>query len=695
MRRWPRRRDRRTSLRDGARRSVALVVSVMALTALVTIGTTRAVVDAFRDSALSVDQDSIAAQHLKEEVVSHAMLVTHTNGSVPRQQLAMLEQAIRDDFAHAIGSQGSADARSLVQAALAEWEALVHAARGATDDQARDDAVTEHVPRAISLLDEAEAAGRESFHVNLDGAERSERTAIVALVVLELVTILLFVRLARRTSSRVLRPLGVLRDSANRLAAGDLDHRVTVDHRDEIGELAASFNAMADSIAANQRALAREASTDPLSGLANRAAFATRLNTIVSGPERRAGSRAVLFVDLDDFKEVNDRLGHGAGDELLCEVARRLLAAVRPGDLVARLGGDEFALLLDELESPDLAAAVAERVVRVLGEPVELGGDTVQVGASVGVVELTPGSTATQLLRQADIAMYAAKSRGKNRVEHFDAGLDQASMRRLCLRADVRSALDRGEVDVRYEPVVDLVTHRIAGLEVAPHWTHPDWGALDAAELVELAGETGVIVRLGTWVLTEGARHVSEWRQRHERPDMWLSLDVSHRQLESSDFAGGVLRALTAAGLPAECLVLELPESLLAHPGDTCAATIAALRQAGVRLALDGLGTGHSSVGTLRQQHLDMIKIDPSFTADAHANSDGDGLLTAIVSLTQHLGIEPVPEGIDDPEQLDRLRAMGCRIGQGPLLCVGLDAAAMERLLSLGEEAFRQPLRDH
>jgi EAL domain-containing protein (putative c-di-GMP-specific phosphodiesterase class I) len=218
---------------------------------------------------------------------------------------------------------------------------------------------------------------------------------------------------------------------------------------------------------------------------------------------------------------------------------------------------------------------------------------------------------------------------------------------------------------------------------------------LDAAELAELAGETGVIVRLGTWVLTEGARQVSEWRQRYERPDMWLSVDVSKRQLESSDFAAGVELALADAGLPAECLVLELPETLLAHPDGTCAGTIAALRQAGVRLALGGLGTGHSSVGTLRQQHLDMIKIDPSFTADAHADSDGDGLLTAIVSLTQHLGIEPVPEGIDDSVQLDRLRSMGCRIGQGPLLCVARDPAAMDRLLSAGERALWQPLRDH
>ncbi|MGE0000282.1 MAG: putative bifunctional diguanylate cyclase/phosphodiesterase, partial [Ilumatobacteraceae bacterium] len=554
----------------------------------------------------------------------------------------------------------------------------------AGDGQARGSAVTERVPEVLSLLDRSTATSRAAVRADVRDAERTERLVLGVIAALELLAVWLVVRLVRSTSADVIGPLGALRDSANRLAAGEIDHRVTVERADEIGELAAAFNAMADAVAGTQRELAREASTDGLSGLANRSAFAARLDAVVARLDRRAGSQAVLFVDLDDFKGVNDRCGHGAGDELLREAAHRLERVIRPGDLVARLGGDEFALLLDDLAEPADATTIAARIVESLAEPIEVGGELLHVGASVGVAVREAGSASSQLMRQADIAMYAAKAKGKNRVEVFDAGLDAVTMTRLQLRADISSAVERGEVALAFQPIVDLRTGRVEGLEASPRWHHSTFGVVPPSTVVALAAETGAVVRLGEWILDAAARQVQLWREQYDRNDVWVSVDLGERQVEADGFVEAVTHVLEATGLPPESLVLELAEAMLTGPNAVRDSTLARLRAAGIRIALDDFGSASTSVGYLRQLPLDIIKVAPSFVADARPDSEGDGLLTAVVRLIGRLGLDVVAEGVDDGPQLERLRAMGCRLGQGDALYPLQQVAGIEALLANG-----------
>ena len=451
---------------------------------------------------------------------------------------------------------------------------------------------------------------------DLAHATSFEREVLAILAVLELLAIILAVRLARLLTAEVLRPVSVLRDSANHLAAGDLDHRVVIDRADELGDLAVSFNAMADAIAVSQRSLSQEASSDSLSGLANRAAFRTRLEAALAQPQRHQGDQAVLFVDLDDFKDVNDTLGHAAGDHLLRVVAGRLTEAVRPGDVVARLGGDEFALLLDGFANPDDAFTLAEHVVAVLAEPVEIGGRRVHVGASVGLARRNHNSTLESLMREADVAMYAAKGLGKNRVERYDAALDDMAIARHMLRADVAAAADRGELVVDYQPVIHLETGTLMGLEALVRWQHPTRGLLPPSEFIDLAEETGAIISLGAWVMETAARQLKRWQRRYGLPDLWMSVNVSVCQLDVPDFADEVISMLSTSGLDPASVVLEITESVLADPKGGAPSALAALRRTGLRVALDDFGTGYSSIGYLRQLPVDILKIDQSFVAN-------------------------------------------------------------------------------
>ena len=388
---------------------------------------------------------------------------------------------------------------------------------------------------------------------------------------------------------------------------------------------------MAEAIAGSQRSLTVQANTDALSGLANRAAFQARLDAALARPNRRSGDQAVLFVDLDDFKDVNDTLGHAAGDELLRVVAGRLSDAVRPGDLVARLGGDEFAVLLDGLIDPGLAITVAERVVVALAEPVEIGQNWAHVGASVGLAIRQDDSTFDSLMREADVAMYAAKGKGKNRVELYDAGLDDVAVARHLLKVDLSRAVGRGELIVDYQPVVDIGTGTLVGLEALVRWQHPTRGLLPPAAFIELAEESGAIIDIGAWVLETASSQLTRWQHRYGLLDLWMSVNVSVCQLRAPGFVDEVQNVLRTTGLDPASLVLEVTESILIDPNGHAAAALAALRLTGVRVALDDFGTGYSSIGYLRQLPVDILKIDRSFVAGTDAGGPGNALLEAIV----------------------------------------------------------------
>jgi diguanylate cyclase (GGDEF)-like protein len=673
------------SLRSRWNRAFALLTIMVVLSGSAGFIGTRVLVDIFRGSAVRAELEATSSARLRTEVVSHSILVTSAITATQQRQLGASQATIRHDFAQTISGENTPRAKALLKSSFAQWQSIVAAAGPLghpADLVTRGTTVTTRAPLVLGLLDRAAAANRDAVSGQLAAATRTERDSMVALALLELLAIGLVVRLARRLSTEVLRPVGILRDSVNHLAGGELDHRVVVDRTDELGDLAVSFNAMADAIAGSQRSLTLEVNTDSLTGLPNRAAFGARLEATLSTSNRRAGHQAVLFVDLDDFKDVNDTLGHAAGDQLLRVVAGRLSDTMRPGDLVARLGGDEFAVLLDGVPDPEHALGVAQRVVSALAAPVQIGRSTVHVGASVGLAMRHERSTFDGLLREADVAMYAAKGKGKNRVERYDAGLDDLALARIALKTELGGAVDRGELVLDYQPMVDLDTGLLVGLEALVRWQHPTRGLLPPSAFISLAEETGDIIGIGAFVLDAAAQQVQGWQRRYQLPQLWVSVNVSVCELDAPSFAERVSDALRASRLDPACLVLEVTETILADPKGGAAAALSALRRTGIRVALDDFGTGYSSIGYLRQLPVDILKIDRSFLTGTYAGGPANALLEAIVAMAKSLGLTVIPEGIEELDQLSRLRAMGCHIGQGFLLSRPVPADSIDALLA-------------
>jgi diguanylate cyclase (GGDEF)-like protein len=674
---------RSTSLRVRWHRAFALLATCVLASGFVAFLGTRLVVGTYQDSARRIEQQATIGADLRTAIVSDSILIANPVTPAGEAERQVAESAIRSSFEQAIADARSDEAKGLLLQSQGQWQAILDSAGPAgkpADVATRGTAVSIRAPQALSLLDQAGSVGRNDVRADLRRAAETDRDAMIVLLLIVILAIVLAISLSRRLSNDVLRPVGILRDSANLLAAGELDHRVAVDRADELGELAVSFNEMADAIAGSQRSLSREASTDPLSGLANRAAFQTRLEAILAKPNRRSSTQAVLFMDIDDFKDVNDTLGHAAGDELLRVVATRLTGTVRPGDLVARLGGDEFALLLDGVSDPATAWVAAERVVAAMSEPVRIGDRWASVGASVGLAIRGEHSTYVDLMHQADVAMYAAKGRGKSRVERYDPGLEQSAAARQELRAEIALAVTRKELVVEYQPLVDLDTGDLVGVEALVRWRHPTRGLLPPSEFIPAAEDGGTIVGIGDFVLRTAAADLLRWQRRYGRPELWVSVNVSVCQLDAPDFVENVARALATAGLDPRSLVVEVTETVLADPAGATAGTLAELRETGTRVALDDFGTGFSSIGYLRRLPVDVLKVDRSFVADA--SQPGNVLLEAIVGMGQHLGLVVIPEGIEDFDQLTRLRAMGCRTGQGFLMSQPVSAQAIDALLA-------------
>ncbi|HWM10169.1 MAG TPA: bifunctional diguanylate cyclase/phosphodiesterase, partial [Solirubrobacteraceae bacterium] len=411
--------------------------------------------------------------------------------------------------------------------------------------------------------------------------------------------------------------------------------------------------------------LRHQAYHDNLTGLANRALFAERVNEAIRARPDAPDSVAVLYVDLDGFKLVNDTLGHDAGDELLVHVAKRVRACLRGRDLAARLGGDEFAVLLEDLESPEGAEAIAERLRVSLREPAHIRGREFALRASVGLA--CGGDDHDSLLRRADVAMYAAKSAGGDRVERFRPELLVTADARTELAADLRSAVARGEIELRFQPILDLEQGRVHAVEALARWRHPRRGLLPPSDFIEIAEQTGTIHELGEFIVDEACRVAATWPDAGgERPA--VSVNVSAEQLRTEGFAGIVAGALARHGLPAARLVLEVTESTaLAANGETQAA-LATLRDLGVSLALDDFGTGYSSLSYLARLQVDLLKLDREFLAGIDESPAQARLVGAVIQLARTLGVPVIAEGIERPGQLERLLELGGTLGQGFLL---------------------------
>ncbi len=411
--------------------------------------------------------------------------------------------------------------------------------------------------------------------------------------------------------------------------------------------------------------LRRQAFHDSLTGLANRALFADRLEHALARTRRFGQPIAVLFIDLDDFKTVNDSLGHGEGDRLLIAVSERLVKAVRTGDTIARMGGDEFAVLIEDPAEAGAPTVVAERLLAALEGPFEHGAKELFVHASVGVAtSASSGQKADDLLRDADVSMYTAKGNGKNRVEVFVPSMHEAALARLAVKGDLERALERGEFALVYQPIMNLETNRIAGVEALVRWNHPRRGLVGPTDFIPVAEETGLIVPLGRWVLERACWQAKTW-QNGTFEHLTMSVNVSARQIQEPAFVQEVADVLAATGLAPERLTLELTESVLMQDVDAIAMTLDALKGLGIRLAIDDFGTGFSSLSYLRRFPIDELKIDRSFVATMNTGPDESALVRSILKLGETLHLETVAEGIEQADQLAELRTLGAALGQG------------------------------
>jgi diguanylate cyclase (GGDEF)-like protein len=420
--------------------------------------------------------------------------------------------------------------------------------------------------------------------------------------------------------------------------------------------------------------LRHQAYHDPLTGLANRSLFTDQVNARILAPGPGL-LPVVLFIDLDDFKVVNDSLGHVAGDRLLVAVADRVRNIVRSGDVAARLGGDEFAILLDDVADLNRALSVSKRLLEALKVPVPIEGQELSISASIGIAAgRDEQDRADDLLRNADVAMYTAKAQGKSQYAVFEPTLHAAIIERHALSSELSRGVGRGELLVYYQPIVTLDTGRIHGVEALVRWRHPTRGIVGPDEFIPLAEETGAILALGRWVLTEACREVASWRGIWpEAESLVLTINLSAAQLQQPDFVDELRGILAETGFPAGNLVLELTETAMFHDTQTTIARLQALRQLGIRIAIDDFGTGYSSLGYLRRFQVDILKIARDFIGSADGGNEDWAFAHAIVALGRTLDLRIVAEGVEQPGQLNRLRQMGCEFGQGFLFARPVD----------------------
>ena len=437
--------------------------------------------------------------------------------------------------------------------------------------------------------------------------------------------------------------------------------------------------------------LMTQAFYDSLTALPNRALLLDRIEQAIARASRRGGTLGLLFIDLDNFKRVNDSLGHQSGDALLVAAAKRLTACVRPSDTVARLGGDEFVILLDQLTSEATAEAIllAQKILKQFEHPFSLGGKDYFVSVSVGIAladgaeKMPDGDT---LLRDADVAMYRAKSGGKARYVVFDADMRTDVVLRLELETGLRHAIARNELRVHFQPIVQLATEGFKEVEALVRWQHPTLGLISPVEFISIAEETGLIIPLGQWVLEESCRQVAVWQKQFPlEPPLQVSVNLSPRQFDHPHLVADVQRVLETSGLRAGSLKLEVTEGVIMRDTESSIRTLQKLKDLGIRLAIDDFGTGYSSLSYLKMLPLDVLKIDRSFVKGIGENAEDNAIVQAIISMANSLGLAVTAEGVETEEQATLLREWMCDKAQGFLFARPLDAEHLTSLLVASE----------
>ncbi|MCW2635035.1 MAG: Diguanylate cyclase protein [Blastococcus sp.] len=467
--------------------------------------------------------------------------------------------------------------------------------------------------------------------------------------------------------------------------------RIDVDSNDQIGEAGRAFNSLLGAVEGRkdlEERLRYQAFHDMLTGLPNRAFFMDKLSEAEALRKENGTTSAVLFLDVDNLKGVNDNLGHEGGDTLIKLLTERMTRSVRDTDTVARLSGDEFAILLIGPGSEHQAERVAHRIINSLRAPTQIGEHLVRTGFSIGLATSTTcAASGIGMLRAADMAMYAAKSGGKGRLEVFQPSHHTAHVERDAVRAELSGALDAEQLELHYQPIFDVSTKQTVGFEALLRWRHPERGLISPLEFIPLAEETGLIVPIGRWVLQEATRQAAEWQNRSPLGRLRMSVNVSVRQFQHPDLVGDVADALQRSGLKPSLLTLEITESLFAQDIEETTRKIELLKKLGCRLALDDFGTGYSSLSYLRRFPIDTLKIDKSFIDGVTTSTEGHAVVAAITQLGQTLHLEVVAEGLETAEQVEALRALGCPLGQGYHFSRPLVAGDAVKMLLTGQRS--------
>lgn len=508
-------------------------------------------------------------------------------------------------------------------------------------------------------------------------------TGLILLVTLLLLTVVVSLYVQRT----LVQPVRSLVTAARRMEQGDYEVELPdAGSNDEIGELVRSFSTMSQAIARHDREVRKLAYTDALTGLSNRLAFRQALESRMVSASAAGQRLALLFVDVDDFKRVNDTLGHEAGDDVLLRFVERINAAVTTHggnqSLLARFGGDEFVILLGEGDTAANALRLAEVLVAELSKPLSLSGRDVFLGSSIGITLFPDDAVdATGLLKNGDIAMYQAKLAGKNCYRYYSRAMDHAVERRVHMEQELRGAWERGELHLVYQPIYRTRDRRLVGVEVLLRWQHPQLGAIPPSVFIQVAEQSGLIEQLGPKVLRAACMEARRWEAVAGGEQLFVSVNVSPRQLRNGDLSDVVVACLAESGLPASRLHIELTETAVIGDEMLAASLLDKLHRHGVKVWLDDFGTGFSGLSHLRQVPVDGVKIDKSFVADMQRDPDDLALTTAIIAMCHALGITVVAEGIEQEAQFDLLAQRSCDLVQGYWLGRPLSSTQLVQLL--------------
>ena len=605
------------------------------------------------------------------------------------QTIASSINAIVDLHSHLAPGEREKSSAAQGQWATAREAALEAAALGDGRYEQALDRFHDAVDATTSTITTMYSIHSAEVVAEISSLQRRENVQLVTALATLLVGSLVAAFLARRVRRSITAPLLSLEEAAMYFGRDDLSHRVTVTGKDELARVGGALNTMADRLHKSRVELQHQAFHDPLTGLANRTLFLERMEHAMARSLRRGTSLSVLYVDLDDFKAVNDTLGHSAGDEVLVAVSGLLRASIRAEDTAARLGGDEFGILL-EGSGADGAATVAREVARLLETPLHLKVGEVPMGASVGVATWR-GEGIDELLRGADAAMYRAKFSERGSYRSFDPEIQVEARVTSGIEPELQAAIAADQLILHYQPLMSLDTGETLGFEALVRWNHPTRGLLQPISFIPAAERSGVIRELDKWVLNEACRQLAAWK----RSDPWfenkyVSMNVSAGHFEDSSLVSRVSEVLASEGLAARDIRLEISELTLMRDKDRAAATLRSLKTLGVATWLDDFGTGYSSLSYLRSFSLDALKIDRSFVADVDGGPDQAAITQAIIKLARSLRLEVVAEGVETAGQRDELDRLGCQMAQGFLYSNPVPAEAVELM---GVIAGRGPKR--